>query len=547
MDAYDYVIVGAGSAGCVLANRLSAERGVSVLLLEAGGSDRKMNVRIPVGFSKQFRTDLDWNYNSEPEPNLIGRSIFLPRGRCLGGSSSMNAMIYLRGHRSDFDGWAENGAPGWSYAEVLPYFKRSEHNERLGEPWHGRGGQLNVADPTWRTPLTNRFLESASALGIDRNDDPNGPQQDGVGSLQLTQKRGRRWSTADAFLHPVKDRPNLTVETGAHATRVLLEGGRAIGVAYERDGALLTARAEREVVLSAGAYNSPQLLMLSGIGPADELRAVGVEPAVDSPHVGRHLADHPLATLTFACPEPTTLFDATHPKYLAEWLLGSGRGKLSSNVAEAAAHVRVQDGVPGPDFQLLFGAAYYFDHGFRTYPGHAFTTGPSFLRPTSEGDVRLRSADPRTPPAIRLDWLGSDDEMRAMIAAVRLALEIAESGPLGEMAERNIDPGPGVRSDDQLEAWLRAEVQHTYHAACTCRMGAEGEGVLDEELRVRGVEGLRVADASAMPRITAANTNAATIMIGERAADLLLGRPPLPAEDPAAEPAERGAPVPLPA
>ena len=533
---YDYVIAGAGSAGCVLANRLSADPSVRVLLLEAGGSDRKMNVRIPVGFAKQFKTDLDWRYVSEPEPSLIGRSIYLPRGRSLGGSSSMNAMVYLRGHRGDFDGWAENGAPGWSYREALPYFKRSEHNERLRDDYHGQGGELNVTDPVWLSSLAPLMAESAAGVGIEPNGDFNGPSLDGAGPVQVTQKRGRRWSAADAFLHPVKDRPNLTVETGAHARRVLLEGGRAVGVEYDQDGSTRTARAEREVLVSAGAYNSPQLLMLSGIGPGEHLRSVGVEPRVDSPHVGSHLADHPMCTVTYECRDAITLHDATNPRYLLEYLVGRGRGKLTSNVGESAVHPRVGSGLDAPNFQFLMGAAYYFDNGFRTYPAPAFTFGVSFLRPVSEGEVRLRSADPHDPPLIRLGWLSDPSEMKAMVEAVRLAREISETGPLGKAAVLNIDPGPGVKTDEQLEAWVRAECQHEYHPSCTCRMGSEADSVLDEELRVRGVGGLRVVDASSMPRVVTANTNAATMMIAERAADLILGRDPLPAEDPAAEP-----------
>ena len=526
MSTYDYVIVGAGSAGCVLANRLSAEPSARVLLLEAGGSDRKLNIRIPTAFAKQFRSDLDWNYSAEPEPNLIGRSIFLPRGRSLGGSSSMNAMIYIRGHRSDFDTWAEMGADGWGYDDVLPYFKRSEDNERIRDEYHGTGGGLNVADPVWTSPLTKRFIASAKEAGIERNDDFNGASQDGVGRFQLTQKRGRRWSAADAFLHPVKkERSNLTVATGAHVHKVLLEGTRAVGVEYHDEDGIQTARvgSSGEVILCAGAFNSPQLLMLSGIGPADHLREVGVEVAVDSPHVGEHLQDHPLATVTYSVTEPVTLFDATHPKYLVEYLIGQGRGKLSSNVAEAGAFIRTRSDLRSPDMELLMGAAYYSDNGFRTYPGHAFTIGPSFIRPVSEGTVRLRSSNPHDAPLIRLNWLSERSEIEAMIAALRTSFEIAENGAMGEIVETNIDPGPGVRSDEQLEAWLRAEMQHTYHAACTCRMASDGEGVLDPALRVRGVDGLRVADASSMPVVTGGNTNAPTIMIGERAADLILG------------------------
>jgi choline dehydrogenase len=527
MRTFDYIVVGAGSAGCVLANRLSADPSIRVLLLEAGGSDRKLNVRIPSAFAKQFRTDLDWNYQSEPEPTLIGRSIYLPRGRSLGGSSSMNSMVYIRGHRRDYDGWADLGATGWSYPEVLPYFKRSEDNQRINDEYHGQEGPLHVSDPSWTSELAERFIASGEALGISRNDDFNGAEQDGIGVMQRTAKGGRRWSAADAFLHPVrKSRENLAVVTGAHARRVTLDGRRASGVEYDHNGRLEKARCDREVILSAGAYNSPQLLMLSGIGPADHVRSVGIEPVVDSPHVGQHLMDHPLASTTYTCTEEVTLGDATHPKYLVEYLVGRGRGKLGSSIAEAVAHVRLQQGVPAPDFQILFGPAYYSDHGFRTFPGHAFSVGPVFNRPTSEGEVRLRSPDPHDPPAVRNHWLSDSAEMRAMIEGVRLAREFAESGPLSTVAGRNIDPGPGVRSDADLEAWLRAEVQHSYHPSCTCRMGALDDGVLDERLRVRGVEGLRVADCSVMPRITSGNTNAPAIMIGERAADLVLGPDP---------------------
>src|SRR3954454_15954012 len=383
MADYDYIVVGAGSAGCVLANRLSADPSIRVLLLEAGGSDRKMNIRIPVGFAKQFRTDLDWNYTSEPEDSLIGRSMYLPRGRSLGGSSSMNAMIYMRGHRSVYDAWAEeDGATGWRYAELLPYSKRSETNERIHDEYHGQGGELNVADPTWLSDLTPRMVESARAAGIRPTDDFNGAEQEGAGKFQLTQKRGRRWSAADAFLHPVEDRPNLTVQTGAHARRVMLDGGRATGVEYDVDGTPTSATAEREVIVSAGAFNTPQLLMLSGIGPADHLREHGIDVAVDSPHVGQHLQDHPLMTSTWECKDTKSLLDATKPQHLLHYLVGRGKGMLSSNVAEAGAHVRLRDGDGAPDFQSLMGPAYYFDNGYRTSPNPAYTFGPSYVQPT---------------------------------------------------------------------------------------------------------------------------------------------------------------------
>jgi choline dehydrogenase len=525
MADYDYIVVGAGSAGCVLANRLSADPSVRVLLLEAGGSDRKMNIRIPVGFAKQFRTDLDWNYDSEPEPSLIGRSMYLPRGRSLGGSSSMNAMIYMRGHRSVYDTWAsEDGATGWSYADVLPYFMRSEHNERLRDAYHGQGGELNVADPVWTSTLTEALVESAGNAGIKPTGDFNGAEQEGVGAFQFTQRRGRRWSSADAFLHPVEDRPNLTVATGTQVYRILLDAGRAIGVEFHKKEGVVPARASREVILAAGAFNSPQLLMLSGIGPADHLREHGIPVVVDSPHVGGHLQDHPFMTMTYECKDTKTLLDATKPQHLLHYIVGRGKGMLSSAVAEAGAHVRIRDGIDAPDIQFIFGAAYYFDNGFRTYPHPAYAFGPSFLRPTSSGSVRLRSANPHDKPVIRLGWFQDPEEMRTAVEAVRMAREIALSGPLGKVTVKNIDPGDGVRTDEQIEAWIRAEAQHTYHASCTCRMGREDDSVLDPDLRVRGVDGLRVIDASSMPRITSGNTNAPAIMIGEKGADHILGR-----------------------
>ena len=477
MSSYDYVIVGAGSAGCVLANRLSADPGVTVLLLEAGGSDMNPNVRIPAGFPKQFRTKLDWGYVSEPEPNLIGRSMYLPRGKSLGGSSSMNAMIYMRGHRVDYDTWAERGAPGWSYPEVLPYFKRAEGNERIRNAYHGTDGPLNVADPTWLSAVTDPFTQSAEAVGITTTDDFNGAEQDGAGPVQVTHKNGRRWSAADAYLHPVrKERKNLTVTKGAHAQPARCGRARARSASSTTSRASRsTARASREVLLAAGAFNSPQLLMLSGVGPADHVREHGIDVVVDSPHVGEHLTDHAMTTVTYEIKSGIScLVDATNPKYLAQYLVQRGKGKLSSNVGESAAHVRVGDGVPAPDFQILMGAAYYFDNGYRTYPNPAITLAPCYLRPESTGSVRLRSGDPHAAPAIRIGFLGTDREMKDNIAAVRLAREIAESGPLGDMIVANIDPGPGVASDEQIAAWIRAEMQHEYHPSCTCRMGAGG-------------------------------------------------------------------------
>jgi choline dehydrogenase len=527
MRSYDYIVVGTGSAGCVIANRLSAEPSARVLVLEAGGSDRRLSVRAPAAFPNQFKGRLDWCYFSEPEPALDGRRVFLPRGRVLGGCSSMNAMIYMRGNRADFDAWeSEHGAEGWSYDSVLPYFRRSERNAEFRDTYHGNGGEMHVTFERWRSGVWPMFVESAAAVGIERNDDPNGARQEGSGSTQVTIHDGRRWNAAEGFLRPALGRPNVDLVTRALARRVVIEGGRATGVEYLHRGKPVVARAEREVIVSAGAYGSPHLLMLSGVGPADHLREVGVEPIVESPAVGSNLQEHPITYTTWSTTRTDTLADATKPRHLAEFLLRR-RGKLTSNVAEAFAHVRTQPDLPSPDFQLLFAPAYFVDHGFAEHDGPALTIATSLIRPVSRGEVRLRSADARVAPAILNRMLSDPSEMDAMVAAVGLAREIAGTSPLASVVSGEIDPGPGVGDREAIESWIRATAQHTYHPACTCRIGPPGEGVVAPDLRVHGVEGLRVADASVMPRITSGNTHAPTTMIGERCADFALGRRPM--------------------
>ncbi|MEX2196605.1 MAG: GMC family oxidoreductase N-terminal domain-containing protein [Thermoleophilaceae bacterium] len=535
-DLYDYIVVGAGSAGCVLANRLSAD-GSRVLLLEAGGSDRKLQVRAPAAFPAQFQTAVDWNYMSEPEPGLHHRRLFLPRGRMLGGSSSMNAMLYIRGNRADYDAWEhEFGADGWAYDDVLPAFRRSEHNAEIRDEFHGTGGEMHVTRKRWLSPHWERFVESAVAAGAERNDDFNGARQDGAGLLQTLTKGGRRWSAADGFLRPAAKRESVDVVTGALVRRVLLEGDRAVGVEYERRGRSQAPRAEREVILAAGTYGSPQLLMLSGIGPAAHLRETGIDCAVDSPAVGEHLQEHPLAFLNWRSNDPRTLDDAAHPKHLALWLAGGRRGKLSSTVAEAAWHWRSDDGLPAPDFQLLFAPVYFWEHGFRKTGAPAMTIGMSYIRPRSRGSVRLRSADAADHPRILNNMLGHDTEVGAYLRAIETVRRLAQTEPLAGLLGEELNPGDSIRTKDELTAWLRATCEHIYHPSCTCRIGAPGEGVVDAELRVHGVEGLRVADASVMPRVTSGNTHAPTVMIAERCAESVLR----PARTPA-EPAQAGA------
>ncbi len=522
MKHCDYVVVGAGSAGCVLADRLGAE-GHSVLVLEAGGQDDDLMVKVPALFSGMFQGPNDWNYNSEPEPGLFGRRVYLPRGKMLGGSSSMNALIYMRGSRHDYDGWArDHGATGWSYDEVLPYFVRSETNADIHDRFHGTDGGLHVTTQRWVSPHAGAFVESAVAAGIERNPDFNGAEQAGAGMFQVTAKDGRRCSTADAFLRHALERPNVELVTHATVRRVVLDGTRAVGVEYEHEGALHTAVAEREVVLSAGAYNSPKLLMLSGIGPAAHLRELGIDVVVDSPNVGAHLQDHPLTLLHWATSAPHTLAEAADPAHMEQWF-ADGTGMMSSNAAESGVLWRSEESLEAPDFEIIFVPGYFWEHGMRR-PGEAgMTIGLSYNGPSSRGSVRLRSSNPSDSPRIVSNLLSQQSEVDAVVRAVGLVDEIVSRGPLAEVLGERVNPGPGLGAHE-LPAWIRAETQHMYHPTCTARIGAPADGVVDPQLRVHGVQGLRVIDASVMPRIASGNTNAPTIMIGERGADLLLDR-----------------------
>jgi len=535
MSSYEYVIVGAGSAGCLLAGRLSAA-GARVLLLEAGGSDRRPEVKVPAAFPNQFQTVRDWNFMSEPEPGLFGRRLSLPRGRMLGGSSSMNAMLYTRGNRADFDTWvSEYAASGWGYADVLPYFKRHEANAEIRDDFHGTSGEVHVTRERWLSPHWGKFIQAAEGIGAECNPDYNGAVQDGASLFQTTTKGGRRWSAADAFLRPALRGKNLEVATGALVHRVVFSGARAVGVEYERRGARHVARAEREVVLCAGAYGSPQLLMLSGVGPADHVREFGIEPRVDCPNVGLNLQEHPAAFCNWHSKDPRTLDDASEPRYLVQWL-ASRKGKLSSTVAEAVIHWRSEAGLSAPDFQIYFAPVYFWEHGFRKTGTPAITMGPVLLAPESRGEVRLRSADPADHPRILNNLLTRDGEIEAMLRALELIDQLAGQPPLAGLLGERLNPGASVRSRQQRIEWLRATAEHLYHPVGTCRIGPPEEGVVDAQLRVYGVEGLRVVDASVMPRITSGNTNAPTYMIAERCAALMLGhaQAPVATQQPAA-------------
>jgi choline dehydrogenase-like flavoprotein len=518
MSEYDYVIVGAGAAGCVLANRLSAE-GATVCLLESGASDRHLGVKAPAAFPTLFQGTRDWNFLSEPEPGLYGRRWYLPRGRMIGGSSSMNAMFYVRGHRSDFDRWVEDfGATGWGYDDLLPLFKRSERNEELRDEFHGTAGELNVTRKRWLSSYWRPFIDAAAAAGVKPLDDYNGAEMEGASLLQATIKRGRRHSAADAFLKPVRSRDNLTVSTGAHARRVIIERGLAVGVEHARG----TARAAREVILAAGAYGSPHLLMLSGVGPADHLARHGLEVVVDSPNVGLHLQEHPMVFVNWRV-SGDTLDDAADPKHLVPWLV-RGRGKLSSNVGEGVVHWRSDSSLPAPDFQVVQAAVYFWEHGFRKTGAPAFTIGASYLGPQSRGAVTLRSADADDHPRILNNALTSDGEVEAMLRAIEFVREIASRPPLQNLLGEELNPSMQIRDRDELARWLRATCEHQYHPSCTCRIGPPEAGVVDADLRVHGVARLRVADASVQPRIVSANTQAITLAIAEQCSDLVLGR-----------------------
>lgn len=524
MHMHDYVIVGAGSAGCVLANRLSEDPSVKVLLLEAGGSDRSLKIKIPAAFPQQFHTKLDWDFQTEPEPHVDGRALFVPRGKAVGGSSSMNAMLYVRGRPFDYDSWEAQGAAGWSYRDVLPYFIKSEDNVRGASEYHGAGGPLRVSEQRSPRPLNKRLLAASEAAGIPRIADYNGPEQDGASMFQVTQKNGQRFSAADAYLRPAMTRPNLEVRTGVTVLGIELDGNRAVGVRVRkgRSGSEVL-RAGQEVLLSAGAIGSPQLLQLSGVGAPDELQAAGVTARHELSGVGGNLQDHPFVTVIWEVSDQDTLYGADKPKALAEWLLRKS-GKLSSTVAEVVAFTRTRGGLPAPDIQFHMGAAYFEDHGAEVYDGHCMVIAPVLVSPKARGRVWLRSSDPTAKPRILTNSLSEPEDVESLIAGMALARAIAAQDPLREVVLKELKPGPETADRAELEADLRRRLMLIYHPVGTARMSDTHEhAVVDSKLRVHGLDGLRVIDASIMPTIVGGNTNAPTIMIAERGADLIRG------------------------
>jgi choline dehydrogenase-like flavoprotein len=512
---FDYIVVGAGSAGCVIASRLSEDPACQVLLIEAGGPDDGDVYSVPALWPAQLKTRGDWDYDTEEEPHLMGRRLYLPRGRVLGGTSSMNGMVYTRGHRSDYERWRDSGLPAWGWDDVLPYFLRAERNERGASEWHGGDGPLWVSDRRSENRLMQAWIDAAVAAGHRLNDDFNGPEQDGVGAFQLTQSDGRRWSTASAYLRPALARENLTVLTHAHVTRVLFRGDRAVGVDVERFGEVSRHEAAGEVTVCGGAYNSPQVLMLSGIGPAAHLAALGISPLVDLP-VGSNLQDHPGVGLVFATDAETVLDRPTD----ADWerFRTEGRGPLTSNIVEVGGFFRTRPGVDAPDAETFTMQAGSAGGGLHSEGDRTYTIYVQILRPSSRGEVRLRSADHSAKVWIRHNHLATEDDCRLIADALRLNLRIAEQEPLAALTTGRVQY-PESESDADLVAFARRFGNGLWHPSSTCPMGP----VLDAEFRVHGIDGLRVVDASAMPDMVGANPNATIVMMAERAADFMKG------------------------
>jgi choline dehydrogenase len=518
---FDYVIVGAGPAGCVLANRLSASSHNKVALLEAGGADKAREIRIPAAFSKLFTTPVDWNYRTAKQEHLAGRELYWPRGKVLGGSTSINAMMWVRGHRADYDGWAQEN-PGWGWDDVVPYFKKVEH--RVGATSNlGTEGPLWIEELRSPHPITKAFLAACEAEGIKRLDELNEPDNSGYAPTPTTMHNGRRWSAADAYLVPTGGRPNLTVITDALAERVTLDGDRATGVVYrDRRDVSRTILAKREVILCGGAVNTPQLLMLSGIGDPEHLGQTGIEVRHELPGVGTNLQDHLAAGIVAACPEPITMFTAEKLGHLMTYLLRH-KGMLSSNVAEGVAFVRSRPELDAPDLELIFAPTPFVEHGFGTPTGHGITLGIVLLQPESRGRVTLASKDPRDAPIIDPGYLSAEGDLDTLVAGVRTAEKLFEAEPLKRYVSGPMEPWPGKVDDDVLKQHIREHTETLYHPAGTCRMGPGAGAVVDGSLRVHGLRGLRVVDASVMPRINRGHTMAPVYMIAEKAASLIGG------------------------
>ncbi len=536
-ESYDYVIVGAGAGGCVLANRLTEDPSVKVLLLEAGGPDNSLYMHMPLGWRQIWRGPKhNWNFWSEPEPYADNRRFLAPRGKTLGGSTSINGMLYLRGHSRDYDEWRQLGAEGWSWADVLPYFKKSEGGWRGETDRHGGAGPLGTTAINTKGLHYDAFMASARQAGHHVTEDVNGEDEEGFTPVDIMVKNGRRSSTAVTYLHPAMDRPNLTVQTHALAHKVLMEKGRAVGVQYGQGGQTKTVRADREVILCGGSYNSPQLLLLSGIGPAEEIKAHGIKPVHELKGVGKNLQEHIMTFVQFATKKPVTFQTQLRWDKLAfatlQWLAFKN-GMMANQPLTALGFVKSRPDLERPDLEIFcnpvrLDADIWFPL-IKPPLQDAFEACPSLLHPMSRGEVTLRSSDPNEAPRILFNFLKEEEDRRAMREGVRIVREMYSQGPLGDMISAEIKPGPDVKSDKELDDYMRASMDLDHHPTSTCVMGADGDvmAVVDPQLRVRGVQGLRVVDASVMPKVIGGHTNAPVVMIAERAADLILGRPVL--------------------
>jgi choline dehydrogenase len=527
---FDYIVAGAGSAGCCVAARLSESGKYKVLLLEAGPEDKSPWIHMPMGYAKLFADPvLNWMYESEPEAELNGRSMYQPRGKVLGGTSSINGMVYMRGHPGDYDGWAQMGCRGWDWDSILPYFKKAQHQERGASEHHGVGGPLNVCDHPVKWELADQWIKAAVEAGLAPNDDFNNGEQDGAGHFQNTMNRARRWSTAAAYIRPARTRANLTVATEALATKVLFEGGRAVGVAYTQRGEKKEARARGEIVVCGGVYNSPQLLQLSGVGPGALLSRHGIPVVADSRDVGNQLQDHFYVRLAFRCTRPITLNEVGNSMWrraIAGIQYGLFRsGPLASNGICAGGFARSDPRMDRPDIQLNF-STWSFSHrdakGVYPHPFPGFSVSAVHLRPDARGTVLIKSADPTAPPSIQFNFLKTRSDLDALMAGMRLARKITEQPAIASLVHSEILPGAQVQTDAEFEAAIRTYALSNLHPVGTCRMGPDEHAVLDPRLRVNGVGRLRVVDASVMPAVPAGNTNAPTIMIAEKAADMIL-------------------------
>jgi choline dehydrogenase len=526
-ETFDYIVVGAGSAGCVLADRLTASGRHRVLLLEAGGHDRRLWIHVPLGYGKLFTDSrVNWLYKTEPEPELDNRQVIQPRGKVLGGSSSINGLLYLRGQPADYDHWRQLGNNGWSFDDVLPYFRRAEHQERGEDALHGVGGPLAVSNVCEPHPLCEAFIEAAERAGFPRNDDFNGPTQEGAGYFQLTARNGRRCSTAVGYLRDARRRPNLKVVTNALASRILFEGRRAVGIEYRRGDVVHTARAGREVILAGGAFNSPQLLQLSGVGPAALLQSLGIGVVADMSGVGADLQDHLQVRMQYRCTEPITMNDVIN-----SWRhrIGAGlryalfrKGLLTIGAGYAGGFFRSNEQVATPDVQVHFIIFSGEASGAALHPFPGFIASICQLRPESRGFVRIKSADPTQPPAIQPRYLTSALDRDTVVAGLKLLRRIMAEPPMQRYIAAERVPGPEVTSEADLLAFARSAGTTVFHPTSTCRMGTDANAVVDERLRVRGIGGLRVVDASIMPTVVSGNTNAAVVMIGEKGADMIL-------------------------